>query len=119
VAALDVTRIAWPLQVRFAQGTEHYSGIGGDDEAPELGEVSFVDAEGQAHARRWTHRQSGNSAVRETTSDALIVMEAVHPAARGDVDRLSHALGEAIGETWKVKVALGQLSTTQQVFSFG
>src|SRR3569623_2195654 len=35
VAALDADKVAWPLQVRFAQGTEHYSGIGGDDEAPE------------------------------------------------------------------------------------
>jgi DNA/RNA-binding domain of Phe-tRNA-synthetase-like protein len=118
VAALDVSRIAWPLQVRAAQGTEHYSGIGGDEEAPEPGEVSFVDAKGEAHARRWTHRQSGNSAVREATNDVLIVMEGVHAGARDDVDRLAQALGNAIGETWNVKIAQGQLTPAQPVFSF-
>lgn len=119
VAALDTSRIAWPLQVRLATGQEHYSGIGGDDEAPEPGEVSFVDAAGQAHARRWTHRQSGNSAVRETTRDVLIVMEGVHPGASKDVERLAQALGAAIADSWNVQLVAGQLNSAQPVFSFG
>jgi DNA/RNA-binding domain of Phe-tRNA-synthetase-like protein len=118
VAALDADRIAWPLQVRPADGSERYVGLAGEQEHPEPGEVSFVDAQGQAHARRWTHRQSGTSAVREGTSSVLIVMEAVHPAAREDAGRLAAALARAIGEAWGVEVAGGSLSSQSPVFAF-
>src|SRR4051812_43394215 len=75
VAALDVAQVAWPLQVRPAAGIEDYLGFSGEVEHPEPGEVSFVDAQGRAHARRWTHRQSGLSAIRGHTSAVLVVME--------------------------------------------
>ena len=64
VAALDVAKIAWPLQVRPAAGTENYLSFADGIEHPEPGEVTFADSEGRAHARRWTHRQSGLSAIR-------------------------------------------------------
>jgi DNA/RNA-binding domain of Phe-tRNA-synthetase-like protein len=119
VAAIDVDHVAWPLQVRLAQGTEDYVGLGGEAESPDKDEVSFIDAQGRAHARRWTHRQSALSAVRDTTSTVLIVMEAVHANARGDVDELARALGEAIGQAWLVRTHPGQLSSTAAVFAFG
>jgi DNA/RNA-binding domain of Phe-tRNA-synthetase-like protein len=119
VAALDVEQIAWPLQVRPAQGTEAYVGLGGEAESPDPGEVSFVDAQGRAHARRWTHRQSGLSAVRDATSTVLIVMEAVHATAGQDVDRLAQALAEAIGHAWRTTVEPGGLSSERTIFAFG
>ena len=73
VAALDTAKIAWPLQVRPAQGHERYETFSGETEHPEPGEVSFIDAAGRAHARRWTHRQSGFSAVRDDTASVIIV----------------------------------------------
>jgi DNA/RNA-binding domain of Phe-tRNA-synthetase-like protein len=119
VAALDVEQIAWPLQVRPAQGTENYVGLGGEVESPDPAEVSFVDAQGRAHARRWTHRQSGLSAIREGTSSVLIVVEAVHATARQDVDRLAHALADAIAKIWEVKAEPGRLTRDLCVFAFG
>jgi DNA/RNA-binding domain of Phe-tRNA-synthetase-like protein len=119
VAALDVEQIAWPLQVRPAQGTEAYVGLGGEAESPEPGEVSFIDAHGRAHARRWTHRQSGLSAVRDATSSVLIVMEAVHATARQDVERLAQALAGAIEETWQARPQAGHLWSDSSVFAFG
>ena len=71
VAALDAGRIAWPLEVRYAAGDEDYLTFGGDTEHPAAGEVIFADQAGQAHARRWTNRQSGRSAVRDATSAVL------------------------------------------------
>ncbi|QTR02977.1 hypothetical protein J7S33_28940, partial [Saccharothrix algeriensis] len=38
-------------------------------------------ARDRAHARRWTNRQSGLSAVRDTTASVLVVAEALHPTA--------------------------------------
>lgn len=119
VAALDADHVAWPLQVRLAHGTESYVGLGGEAESPDEGEVSFIDAQGRAHARRWTHRQSALSAVRDTTSTVLIVTEAVHANARHDVDELVRALGDAIGQAWLVSTQKGQLSSTAAIFAFG
>jgi len=100
VAALDAAQVAWPLQVRPAAGTESYRSFSDEVEHPEPGEVSFVDAAGQAHARRWTHRQSGLSAVRDATTSVLIVCEAVHGAAAKDAAELARALQEALREAW-------------------
>jgi DNA/RNA-binding domain of Phe-tRNA-synthetase-like protein len=101
VAALDTARIVDWLQVRHAEGGERYLGFSGEMEHPEPGEVSFVDAAGHAHARRWTHRQSGLSAVREATAEVLIVAEALHPQAAADVPRLVEVLTEVLAGVWK------------------
>jgi DNA/RNA-binding domain of Phe-tRNA-synthetase-like protein len=103
VAALDAAAIAWPLEVRYAQGDEDYLTFGGEVEHPAAGEVIFADEAGQAHARRWTNRQSGRSAVRGPTSTVLIVAEALHDGAARDVPELIAALSADIGETWQVK----------------
>src|SRR6266545_2897928 len=62
VAALDLARIADYVEVRYATGSEPYAAFSGEIEHPEPGEVVFADGAGQAHARRWTNRQSAASA---------------------------------------------------------
>lgn len=119
VAALDVERIAWPLQVRPATGEESYEAFSGELEHPEPGEVTFADARGQAHARRWTHRQSGLSAVRDDTREVLVVVEALHAAAREDVPRVLEALAAGLEEVWGVQTRVGVLGAGQPVFRFG
>jgi DNA/RNA-binding domain of Phe-tRNA-synthetase-like protein len=59
---------------------------------PAIGEVVFADDTGRAHARRWTNRQSGFSAVGRWTSSALIVAEALHDTAAADVRALIDVL---------------------------
>jgi DNA/RNA-binding domain of Phe-tRNA-synthetase-like protein len=88
VAVLDAAQITGPLEVRYATGDEEYLTFAGDIEHPAPGEVIFADQAGQAHARHWTNRQSGRSAVRPTTSTALIVAEALHDSAPRDVPDL-------------------------------
>jgi DNA/RNA-binding domain of Phe-tRNA-synthetase-like protein len=119
VAALDAAQIVWPLQVRPATGTENYLSFAGEIEHPEPGEVAFADAQGQAHARRWTHRQSGLSAIRDGTASVLIVMEAVHPAAATDAQALRGALAAAITQVWGVSPQLGLLTASAPIFEFG
>jgi DNA/RNA-binding domain of Phe-tRNA-synthetase-like protein len=119
VAALDVAKIAWPLQVRPATGAENYLSFANEIEHPEPGEVTFADAQDQAHARRWTHRQSGLSAIRDDTASVLIVMEAVHPAAAADAQALRDALAAAITQLWGAKPQCGMLGASSPVFEFG
>lgn len=118
VAALDVAKVAWPLQVRPATGAENYLSFSNEIEHPEPDEVTFADAQGQAHARRWTHRQSGLSAIRDNTASVLIVMEGVHPSAAADVQNLATALAAAMNEVWGVTLQRGLLCASSPVFEF-
>ena len=75
-----------------AAGDEKYLTFSGEVEHPAAGEVIFADEDGQAHARRWTNRQSGLSAVQDSTADVLIVAEALHASAATDVPALLAAI---------------------------
>ncbi|MEV6036985.1 phenylalanine--tRNA ligase beta subunit-related protein [Nonomuraea sp. NPDC052116] len=100
VAVFDVSKISQYVEVRYAAGDETYLTFSGETEHPPPGEVIFADAEGRAHARRWTNRQSGLSAVRDTTTDVLIVAEALHDTARKDVESLMAALSDELAAVW-------------------
>lgn len=102
VAVLDLAHVHGALQVRHAQGSERYLTFGGEWENPEPGEVSFVDEGGHAHARRWTNRQSGLSAVRAATSEVLVVCEAMHGGAGEDMPGLLRDVQDALTQVWGV-----------------
>jgi DNA/RNA-binding domain of Phe-tRNA-synthetase-like protein len=96
IAVFDLDRVEGNLEVRYADGAELYLAFSGETEHPAPGEVVFADAASQAHARRWTNRQSALSAVRPDSARALIVAEALHDNAVADVaallDELQHVL---------------------------
>ena len=88
VAVFDLDRVDGNLEVRYANGAEVYLAFSGATEHPAPGEVVFADAASQAHARRWTNRQSALSAVGPDSVRALIVAEALHDDAVADVAAL-------------------------------
>lgn len=118
VAVFDASRIADGVDVRYASGTERYLTFSGETEQPVVGEVIFADAAGQAHARRWTNRQSGLSAVRDTTSDILIVAEAMHESARTDVQNLIAAISDELHRSWSIASKTAILSQMSPRFEF-
>jgi DNA/RNA-binding domain of Phe-tRNA-synthetase-like protein len=86
VAVVDLAGIDGGITVRFATGAERFTDLGAVEAvAPEPGEVVFVDRAEVACARRWCWRQSAQSATRETTTDALVVVEGLHDGAERDV----------------------------------
>jgi DNA/RNA-binding domain of Phe-tRNA-synthetase-like protein len=117
VAVLDVAEIAMPLEVRYADGDEQYLAFSGEVENPEPGEVIFADAAGQAHARRWTNRQSAGSAVRDTTSTVLIVAEALHESAAEDVRRLVATIADKLAAGWSLPPATAILTADVPEFN--
>jgi DNA/RNA-binding domain of Phe-tRNA-synthetase-like protein len=119
VAVLDVAAVTWPLQVRYAAGDEGYLTFAGETEHPVAGEVIFADQAGHAHARRWTNRQSGLSAVRDTTSAVLIVAEALHDSAARDVPDLMTAVAAELAATWSVPSPPAVLTPTAPSVTFG
>ena len=119
VAVLDVAAITWPLEVRYAAGDEDYLTFGGETEHPAAGEVIFADQAGRAHARRWTNRQSGLSAVQDSTTSVLIVAEALHDSAAQDVPELMTAVAAELAATWSAPSPAVVLTPAAPRFTFG
>jgi DNA/RNA-binding domain of Phe-tRNA-synthetase-like protein len=117
VAVLDVSAITSPLEVRYATGDEEYLTFAGNVEHPAPGEVIFADQARQAHARRWTNRQSGRSAVRDSTTRALIVAEALHDSAPADIAELVAALATEIKAVWSITPQAAVLTASSPRFA--
>jgi len=119
VAVFDRAHITGDLTVRYATGDETYQTFGGDTEHPTPGEVIFADSAGNAHARRWTNRQSGLSGVQETTANILIVSEAMHETATTDIASLIATLAGEIASTWGGSPVTGFPDAGSPVFRAG
>jgi DNA/RNA-binding domain of Phe-tRNA-synthetase-like protein len=117
VAVFDVSRISGSLEVRYADGDEEYLAFSGETEHPAPGEVIFADEARRVHARRWTNRQSGWSAVRDSTAAALIVAEAMHDSAASDVPELLAAVAGELDAVWSVTPQAAVLSPDAPVFT--
>jgi len=120
IAVFDVAKVQQQLEVRYATGAENYLTFGGEIEHPEAGEVVFADAgePPNAHARRWTNRQSGLSAVSAETREVLIVAEALHASAAEDVGRLMGTLAQELAAVWATEPRTQLLSRTSPRFEF-
>ena len=119
VAVFDQRTVASATTVRFAEGHESFTDLGGDGSItrPEPGEVIFVDHAGLVSARRWCWRQSAESAAREDTTEILVTVEGHHEGAAEDVTHavadLRELLGRHAGEP-DVRVAV--LTPQQPIF---
>ena len=113
IAVFDLGRVDGNLEVRYANGTEDYLAFSGETEHPAPGEVVFADAASQAHARRWTNRQSALSAVRPDSTRALIVAEALHDDAVADVAALLDELQQVLAVVQAAPDRVARLSKDQ------
>jgi DNA/RNA-binding domain of Phe-tRNA-synthetase-like protein len=86
VAVFDRRQITGATTVRFATGEESFTDLGsGSSEAPEPGEVIFIDEAGLVVARRWCWRQASESASGPETTEVLVTVEGHHDEAARDV----------------------------------
>ncbi len=118
VAVFDVSKMAGYVEVRYAAGDESYLTLSGKTEHPDAHEVVFADSAGRAHARRWTNRQSGYSAVRDTTTAILIIEEAMNASAPADVEKLVAAIDNELNAIWSVTAKTRILSQSSPRFEF-
>ncbi|MGC9670260.1 B3/4 domain-containing protein [Planosporangium sp. 12N6] len=118
VGVFDAARISGYLEVRHADGTEDYLTFSGEHEHPDRREVIFADGAGRAHSRRWTNRQSGHSAVRDSTSTVLVVVEAMHDSAAVDVPELTATIADELAGVWAVSPSTAILSRSAPRWSY-
>lgn len=118
IAVFDTALIADHIQVRYATGKEQYQTFSGEIEQPDPGEVIFADVQNQAHARRWTNRQSRLSAVQDSTRTVLIVAEALHASASSDIPRLLADLSNELTTIWSTSSTTAILSASTPRFTF-
>jgi len=118
IAVFDVSKLTGFMEVRYATGDETYLTFSGQIENPGAHEVIFADGAGRAHARRWTNRQSGYSAIHDSTSAALTVAEAMHDSAQVDVERLNATLSDELGAIWSVTSKPAILTPSAPRFDF-
>jgi DNA/RNA-binding domain of Phe-tRNA-synthetase-like protein len=118
VAVFDVAKITGQLEVRYASGDEDYLAFSGQTEHPGPHEVIFADQAGRVHARRWTNRQSGLSAVQDSTAAVLIVAEAMHDSASSDVPKLIAAIADELNAIWSTRPVTTVLSQSAPRFTF-
>jgi len=118
VAVFDVSKISHSLEVRYAAGDEEYLTFAGETEHPGPHEVIFADQAEHVHARRWTNRQSGLSAVQRSTTTVLIVAEAMHESASSDVPELLAAVADELKALWSVAPVTAVLSQAAPRFTF-
>jgi DNA/RNA-binding domain of Phe-tRNA-synthetase-like protein len=118
IAVFDAAKIAEFQEVRYATGDETYQTFSGETEQPHPREVIFADAARRAHARRWTNRQSGYSAVRADTAAALIVAEAMHASASADMRKLVATLAATLKSAWATEPMTGILEHPAVQFEF-
>ncbi|WP_149551730.1 B3/B4 domain-containing protein [Streptomyces marokkonensis] len=120
VAVLDADRVTGPLlEVRHARGDEEYTTFGGATEHPAPGEVTYADSAGRAHARRWTNRQSGHSAVGEHTRRILVVAEAVHDGGADTVAEVLDTIARDLTAHWGTTPATALLTASTREFALG
>jgi DNA/RNA-binding domain of Phe-tRNA-synthetase-like protein len=118
VAVFDLDKVTGHLDVRYADGDEDYLTFSGETEHPGPREVIFADQAGHVHARRWTNRQSGLSAVQGSTATVLIVAEAMHESASSDVSELIAAVADELKAIWSAVPVTAVLSQADPRFTF-
>ncbi|HLU97963.1 MAG TPA: hypothetical protein VKZ89_14090, partial [Thermobifida alba] len=89
---------------------------GGTTEHPAPGEVTYADSADRAHARRWTNRQSGHSAVGGHTRRILVVMEAVHDGGADTVAEALRTIARDLTALWPADPATALLTPARPEF---
>ena len=79
----------------------------------------FADQARRVRARRWANRQSGLSAVQNSTTAVLTVAEAVHDSAASDMPELTAAVAGELHALWSLIPAVTVLSQSSPRFTFG
>jgi DNA/RNA-binding domain of Phe-tRNA-synthetase-like protein len=107
VGGEDLSRYAGPPRLIRATGQEPFDTVASGEpvvEHPETGEVVWCDDEGVT-CRRWNWRQARRTALREDTTAALFILDALAPMTDGELAAAANDLVEQLRLGPRVRVA--------------
>ncbi|MBH2846964.1 hypothetical protein I6U52_25055 [Serratia marcescens] len=101
IAVLDAERISGHLDIKFSFGGEKYTSLTGEKAELMAGEVSFIDGNNIAHARKWSHKQNLDSIITDKTTHAIVFIESLL-SFDDDLTHISHIdeIISAMASTW-------------------
>jgi DNA/RNA-binding domain of Phe-tRNA-synthetase-like protein len=92
----DAVHIQGDLQLAFANGTEPFVRLNGNEnEPPDKGEIVYKDNEG-AVCRRWNWREADRTKLTAHTTEAIIVFDAIPPVEKETVYKATEELAGLI-----------------------
>lgn len=95
----DLDRYAGPPRLVRATGSEAFDTVAGGEsviEHPEVGEVVWCDDSGVT-CRRWNWRQARRTALRDDTTSALFILDALEPMTDTDLETAGDDLVAHLG----------------------
>lgn len=96
VGGEDLAKIAGNVRLTLAEGGESFRPLGADEDEPALpGELVYKDDEG-AMCRCWNWREAERTMLTDTTTDAIMVLEAVDDSTDEAFWQATDALASAI-----------------------
>ena len=110
VGGEDLTLI-WDkrIELRIATGREHFVALGEANAEPvDAGEVVYVAGD-EVLCRRWNWRESEVTKLTEATKDAFLVIDALPPLTKDDVNRAARDLAGLVSNECGAKTMVFQL----------
>lgn len=96
VGGEDLSAVVGDVQLTVATGSEAFIRLGStENDPPEAGEVVYRD-DVDVICRRWNWREAERTKLTPNTTDAIIVLDAMPPMTRADVERATQELASMI-----------------------
>lgn len=118
VGGEDLAKIQGDLILGFADGTEDYTPLHGEEnDPPKKGEVIYKDDKGVI-CRRWNWREGDRTKITESTKDAVLVIEALDPVSKEELEKACKEFVELIEKYCGGKTQINILDNMRSEFSF-
>ncbi|MGR5502013.1 B3/B4 domain-containing protein [Vibrio sp. DNB22_10_4] len=123
IAALDAHNISGRLAVSFTKGGESYTNFQGEEIGMPSEEISFIDEDNVAHARKWSHKQNAISVITDETTHAVVTIESLVSFEDDSLRLLLQEMAISIKSMWpqsdivyEVKSARDLLNSSFEIF---
>lgn len=118
VGGEDLAKIKGDLLLGFADGTEDYTPLHGEEnDPPKPGEVIYKDDLGVL-CRRWNWREGERTKITEDTENAVLVIEALDPVTKEELEKACREFASLIEKYCKGSAQVYILDNTQPELLF-
>lgn len=118
VGGEDLDRIEGDIYLRFAEGSEKFVILGGNEEEhPKKGEVVYADGK-EVICRKWNWRESDNTKLTEETRNAFLVIDALPPVSEDAVKTAVEEFAGLVSKFCKAETATFILNSSNVQIEF-